>query len=86
MSTLVGSDFMGVNVNTDDVIDAQGVADLLGLAQRNTVSSYQKRYPDMPRPVMDLGLGRCKLWRRSEMVVWSLHRGAVPIVNKGRKR
>jgi predicted DNA-binding transcriptional regulator AlpA len=85
VSTLVGSDFMGVNVNTDDVIDAQGVAHLLGLAQRNTVSSYQKRYPDMPRPVIDLGLGRCKLWRRSEVVMWILHRGAAPTVIRGRK-
>jgi predicted DNA-binding transcriptional regulator AlpA len=76
---------MGVNVNTDDVIDAQGVAHLLGLAQRNTVSSYQKRYPDMPRPVIDLGLGRCKLWRRSEVVMWILHRGAAPTVIRGRK-
>ena len=35
--------------NADDVIDAQGVAELLGLAQRNTVSQYQRRYADMPR-------------------------------------
>src|SRR5437773_8889796 len=39
-------------VRTEDLIDAQGVADLLGLAQRNTVSAYQHRYPDMPRPVV----------------------------------
>ena len=89
MSTLVGSGFVGVNVNTDEVIDAQGVADLLGLAQRNTVSSYQKRYPDMPRPVIDLGLGRCKLLRRSEVVMCSRHRGhgaAVPTSHEGKTR
>ena len=32
---------MGRQVDTDDLIDAHGVADLLGLAQRNTVSLYQ---------------------------------------------
>lgn len=53
-----------------DLIDAQGLAELLGLAQRNTVSAYQRRYPTMPRPVVDLGQGRCKLWLRSEMEVW----------------
>jgi len=61
---------MGRTVDVDDLIDAQGVADLLGLAQRNTVSAYQKRYPDMPRPVVDLGQGRCKMWSAVEVVAW----------------
>lgn len=65
---------MGKRINTDDVIDAQGVADLLGLAQRNTVSLYQRRYPAMPRPVIDLGQGRCKLWSRTEIADWAQER------------
>lgn len=67
---------MGRHINTDDVIDAQGVAELLGLAQRNTVSLYQRRYPAMPRPVIDLGSGRCKLWLRSEVEAWGRRRDA----------
>ena len=63
-----------VDVNTEDLIDAQGVADLLGLAQRNTVSLYQRRYPDMPRPVVDLGRGRCKMWLRPDILTWSAAR------------
>jgi len=65
---------VGQYIDTDDVIDAQGVADFLGLAQRNTVSSYQRRYPDMPRPVIDLGQGRCKLWLRTEIEAWRIDR------------
>lgn len=65
---------MGRIIDASDVIDAQGVAELLGLAQRNTVSSYQRRYPGMPRPVIDLGQGRCKLWLRSEVVKWEHQR------------
>lgn len=65
---------MGRIIDASDVIDAQGVAELLGLAQRNTVSSYQRRYPGMPRPVIDLGQGRCKLWLRSEVVAWEQQR------------
>jgi glutathione-regulated potassium-efflux system ancillary protein KefG len=61
---------MAQAVDTDDLIDASGVAQLLGLAQRNTVSLYQRRYPDMPRPVVDLGRGRCKLWVRSDIERW----------------
>jgi glutathione-regulated potassium-efflux system ancillary protein KefG len=60
--------------DADDVIDAQGAAELLGLAQRNTVSQYQRRYTDMPRPIIDLGQGRCKLWLRSELEEWRSHR------------
>ncbi len=67
---------MGKYIDTDDVIDAQGVADLLGLAQRNTVSLYQRRYPDMPRPVIDLGQGRCKLWSQEEIEEWAEGRGS----------
>ncbi|MGO9899235.1 MAG: hypothetical protein ACLP0J_06005 [Solirubrobacteraceae bacterium] len=61
---------MGRYIDMDDVIDAQGVAELLGLAQRNTVSAYQRRYPAMPRPVLDLGQGRCKLWLRTDIERW----------------
>lgn len=61
---------MGRRIDIDDLIDAAEVADLLGLTHRNTVSVYQKRYPDMPRPVLDFGGGRCKLWLRSEVVQW----------------
>ena len=53
--------------DVEDLVDAQRVADLLGLAQWNTVSLYQRRYPDMPRPVVDLGRGRCKMWLRTEI-------------------
>jgi glutathione-regulated potassium-efflux system ancillary protein KefG len=59
-------------VNTEDLIDAQAVAEILGLAHRNTVSVYQRRYPDMPRPVLDLGANRTKLWLRPEIERWAI--------------
>ena len=61
-----------VLVETRDLVDADGVAELLGLAQRNSVSLYQRRYTDMPRPVIDLGPHRVKLWLRSEIETWSV--------------
>jgi glutathione-regulated potassium-efflux system ancillary protein KefG len=65
-----------VRVDTDDLIDTQGVAEILGLTYRSTVLQYQQRYSDMPRPVFDLGKGRVKLWLRSEIAAWS-HRQTV---------
>jgi glutathione-regulated potassium-efflux system ancillary protein KefG len=58
-------------VATEDLLDTQAVADILGLAHRNTVSQYQRRYSDMPRPVFDLGPGRVKLWLRPEIERWA---------------
>jgi glutathione-regulated potassium-efflux system ancillary protein KefG len=65
---------MSPTVKTEDLIDASQVADILGLAQRNTVSAYQRRYPDMPRPVVDLGSGRTLLWLRPEIEKWAARR------------
>ena len=61
-------------VDVDDLIDARAVADVLGLAQRNTVSLYQRRYSDMPRPVVNLGRGRCKMWLKAEIDAWQRDR------------
>jgi len=57
-------------INTDDLVDAQGVAALLGLRHANSVHTYQRRYPDMPRPVLDLGPGRPRLWLRPHVEGW----------------
>ncbi len=61
---------MGRRVDVDKLIDTQDVARLLGLSHRNTVSEYQAKYDDMPRPVIDLGRGRTKLWLRPEVERW----------------
>jgi predicted DNA-binding transcriptional regulator AlpA len=63
-------------VAIDDLLDARGVAELLGLAHYNTVSVYQHRYADMPRPVLDLGKDRIKLWLRPEIQRWAAERPA----------
>src|SRR5579862_7800656 len=70
-------------VNTKDLIDANDVAALLGLAHRNTVSQYLHKYPDMPRPVIDLGGSRARLWLRPDIEAWLIRRGPV---RRGRPR
>ena len=61
---------MSPRVDTEDLIDAQGVAEMLGLARRTSVSVYQLRYPKMPRPIVDLGRGRPLLWSRKALEKW----------------
>lgn len=62
---------MSPRVETEDLLDAQGAADVLGLSHRNTVFQYQRKYEDMPRPVVDLGEGRIKLWLRPQIERWA---------------
>jgi hypothetical protein len=72
---------MSPTVATEDLVDARDVARILGLGHPNAVSVYQRRYADMPRPVVDLGRGRPKLWLRPAIERWSVEQ-----VAKGRTR
>lgn len=62
-------------VNTEDLIDAHGVAKILGLSQAESVSTYQKRYPDMPRPVINMGHKRPRLWLKQDIESWARDTG-----------
>ena len=57
-------------VNLNDLLDAAGVAELLGLGHRNSVTTYRSRYAEFPDPVVDMGSGRCLLWLRSDVEAW----------------
>ena len=65
---------MTPTVRTEDLVDAHGIAALLGLRHANSVSTYQRRYRDMPRPVVDLGPGRPRLWLRPHVEAWARRR------------
>lgn len=56
-------------IDPDDLIDAAGVAELLGLASRAVVSVYRGRYPDFPPPAVERG--QCRLWLRSDIEAWA---------------
>ena len=63
-------------VALEDLIDAHDVARILGVSHRNTVSLYMRRYPEMPRPVLDLGRGRPSLWLRPDIERWHARQAA----------
>jgi glutathione-regulated potassium-efflux system ancillary protein KefG len=46
------------------------VAQLLGLKHPNSVTTYLRRYPDFPQPVVDLGKSRIRLWLRQDIEAW----------------
>ena len=61
---------MGRRVDIEDLIDVGQVANLLGLSHKNSVSTYAKRYPDFPHPVIQFAEQKCRLWLRSELESW----------------
>jgi glutathione-regulated potassium-efflux system ancillary protein KefG len=61
---------MGRRVDIDSLIDVGQVASILGLSHKNSVSTYSKRYPDFPRPVVTFADQKCRLWLRPEIESW----------------
>ena len=66
---------MAPQIDSEDLIDSQLVAEILGLAHRNSVTTYLRRYSDMPRPVVELGKGRVRLWLRPQIEDWARETG-----------
>jgi hypothetical protein len=56
--------------NGGHLVDAAEVAGMLRLSQRNSVSTYQHRYADFPRPVIDRGPRKARFWRRDDIITW----------------
>jgi len=67
---------MGSKVDTRDLVSASEVAELLGLAQHNSVTTYLRRYADFPRPVIDKSRSHIRLWLRQDIESWSERRAA----------
>ena len=64
---------MAPKIDPANLIDAQGVAELLGLRHRTSVSTYRRRY-DFPEPIVEMGVGRCLLWLRADVEAWARSR------------
>jgi len=62
------------DVNTNELIGAAEVAEIIGLSHATSVTTYLKRYPDFPRPVVDLSRSRVRLWRRQDIEDWRKQR------------
>ena len=58
-------------VDPSDLIDSRGVAGILGLSHYNSVTTYLRRYPDMPPPVVELQGSRIRLWVKQDIELWA---------------
>lgn len=57
-------------MDPDELIGAAEVQAILRLSHPSSVTTYLKRYPDFPRPVVDLSASRIRLWNRQDIVRW----------------
>lgn len=57
-----------MKIDPTDLIDANDVAALLGLAHRQAVSTYRHRYPNFPEPVFERS--QCVLWLKGDIARW----------------
>jgi len=60
---------MGEKVDTENLIDAAGIAARLRLAQPQTVHLWRRRYENFPEPVAELT--RVLVWDWSEVEAWA---------------
>jgi predicted DNA-binding transcriptional regulator AlpA len=65
---------MGRTVDLDDLLDAASVAELIGLGDARSVSTYRTRDEDFPSPVLMSSGGRCQFWLRAEVEAWHARR------------
>lgn len=64
-----------MKVEPSDLLNAGEVAAILGLAHREAISTYRRRYPDFPVPT--ISKGTCVLWMRQEIEAWAAARGRI---------
>lgn len=62
-------------MDPNDLLDAGEVAELLGLARRQAVSTYRSRYADFPAPTVERNSGMCVLWARDDVESWARSTG-----------
>jgi predicted DNA-binding transcriptional regulator AlpA len=65
---------MAPKVDTEDLVGAAEVAEILGLSSANSVSTYRSRYADFPDPVVVLEKSRISLWLRQDVETWNAAR------------
>lgn len=59
---------MGRRVDVTELIDAKEVAAMLGFQHYQTVHTFARRHPEMPKPVVDKPAAR--LWVRADIAKW----------------
>lgn len=57
----------------EDLVGAAEIAERLGLAHRESVHTYRRRYSDFPEPVANLR--QALVWDWSEVETWARNTG-----------
>lgn len=62
-----------MRIETDDLLNATEVAEVLGLSHRTAVATYRSRYAPTATPFPEpiLSKGTCVLWARDHVEAWA---------------
>jgi glutathione-regulated potassium-efflux system ancillary protein KefG len=63
------------NLNPADLVGAAEASRILGLSHATSVTTYLRRYPDFPKPVVDVSSSHARLWNRKDIERWHRERG-----------
>ena len=64
---------MGKNVDVDDLVGAAEIAERLGVKRPHLIHDWRRRYPEFPKPVVEL-IG-ILLWDWNEVQRWAKSTG-----------
>jgi len=67
---------VGRKVDVDDLVGAAEIAERLGVARSQTIHVWRSRYPDFPKPVVQLQQALVFSW--SEVQAWAAATGRLP--------
>lgn len=70
VNSMIGN--MADRIDPADLINAEEVAQIIGLTNSRGVSVYRARHESFPIPIVEKG--QCVLWLRSDVEAWAASR------------
>src|SRR3954454_19642267 len=74
-SMILDSPGLASNLNPGDLVGAAEASRILELSHASSVTTYLRRYPDFPKPVVDVSSSHARLWNREDIERWQRERG-----------
>jgi hypothetical protein len=68
---------MGRLIDSDDLVDASDAALELGYTCSETFHALVRRRPDFPKPVVNKGKGKARLWSMTDIRAWETKNGRI---------
>lgn len=75
LSMVIDSHIVAEKLDPSDLVGAADVSQILGLSHATSVTTYLRRYPDFPKPLVEVSSSHARLWSRQDIERWHRRRG-----------